>query len=198
MDLNTHIRYLKCERHITNRCVGMHAAFSLHSLICMSNIKRETTVFCVRSFLERVWRNIQQFLFCKHNSLHGSVSFLRNQYSLKWSRNSSPFLEPKDWLPCTQGPATGHHSGSDVSSPYKIPPSSLRSVLIFSWNLRLSFSKRSLPFRFSDKNFVTTYCLFCACYVPHPSTFWFDHYHNIWWKAQFMKLVVIQTSSVSL
>jgi len=46
-------------------------------------------------------------------------------------------------------------------------------------------SELSLPFRFSDKNFVCISHLSRACYTPLPShTLSFDHPNNIWWSSQ--------------
>jgi len=60
----------------------------------------------------------------------------------------------------------------------------LRSIPILSSHLRLDLPS-SLPFRFSDQNFLCMYHLFHACYITRPShPSWFDHPNNIWWSVQ--------------
>jgi hypothetical protein len=41
--------------------------------------------------------------------------------------------------------------------------------------------------------------LFHACYMPRPShPPWVDHPNNIWWRAQVLKLLMMQSSPASL
>jgi hypothetical protein len=56
----------------------------------------------------------------------------------------------------------------------------------------------SLPFRFSDQNFVCVSDLPHACYITRPSRpSWFNHPNNIYWSLQVMKLLIMQSSPVS-
>jgi hypothetical protein len=59
-------------------------------------------------------------------------------------------------------------------------------------------SEWSLPFRFSDQSFVYILHLSDACYMHRTShSPWFDHYNNIWWSVQVMKLLTMQSSPAS-
>jgi hypothetical protein len=67
------------------------------------------------------------------------------------------------------------------SAPFH--PVSLRSILTLP-------SEWSLPFRFSDQNFVYISQLFHVCCVPYPFNPWFGHPNNMWWSVQVMKLLI--------
>jgi hypothetical protein len=52
-------------------------------------------------------------------------------------------------------------------------------------------SEWSLPFKFSDQNFVCVSHLSHACYIlcqSNPPCF--DHPNNVWWSVQVMKLLI--------
>jgi hypothetical protein len=56
----------------------------------------------------------------------------------------------------------------------------------------------SLPFRFSDLNFVRIFHLSHACYMPrptHPPRF--DHPNNTWWSVNVMKPLIMQSCQAS-
>jgi len=65
-------------------------------------------------------------------------------------------------------------------------PVSLRSVLILSSHLCLSYSKWFLPFRVSNDSVVC---------ISHPP--WLNHPNSIWWKVQVVKLQILQPSPAS-
>jgi hypothetical protein len=75
---------------------------------------------------------------------------------------------------------------------------SLRSILILSFYLHLGSSKWSLPFRFSTQKVCMLFSLPHACPMSRPShPSWLDHPNNIWWSVQFIKLLIMQSSSAS-
>jgi hypothetical protein len=75
------------------------------------------------------------------------------------------------------------YSMSLINPVHFLPPFlSLRSVLTLSSNIRLDL--RSGPL---SQNLVWILNLHRACYIPCPSHSWSDH--NIWWRAQVMKLL---------
>jgi len=74
--------------------------------------------------------------------------------------------------------------------------SKIYSIIIF---LSMSkSSKRSLPSRFPNQNFVHISHLFHACYMCCPShPPWFDHPNNILWSVQLMNRLIMQSSPAS-
>jgi len=59
-------------------------------------------------------------------------------------------------------------------------------------------SEWSLPFRFSNQNFVYISHLSLACYIPplsHP--LWLHHLDNIWWRIQAVKLLIMHSYPAS-
>jgi len=71
---------------------------------------------------------------------------------------------------------------------------SLRSILILSSHLCLGLSI-SLPYRVSNRHFVSSSRLFHSCYMhclSHPLTYGLPN--NIWWSVKVMKLLNMQSS----
>jgi len=71
------------------------------------------------------------------------------------------------------------------------------------YNTVLSFMPRSskyfLPLRFSDQNSGYISHLLHACYMPRPShSPLFYHHNNTWGRIQIIKLLILQSSPVSL
>jgi len=63
-------------------------------------------------------------------------------------------------------------------------------------NIILPSTLWSLPFRFSDQNFVYISHLSHACYMPRPShPPWLDHPNRIRWSLRVMKLLIMLSSS---
>jgi len=56
----------------------------------------------------------------KSKNVHNQESFSRRWWSLKWSRNSPPFLTPERSFPCSQGPTTGTYPEPAESNPRPI------------------------------------------------------------------------------
>jgi len=75
-------------------------------------------------------------------------------------------MELEGSLPCSQQPSTGPYSEPDCSSPH-LAILKIHSNIIFLSTPRSS--KWSLPFKFSDQNFVLISHLFIACYMPRLS-----------------------------
>jgi hypothetical protein len=106
-------------------------------------------------------------------------------------------MEPEGSLPRSQGP--GHWSPFRArwiqSTPFH-PVSKILSNIILPSTPRSS--EWSLPFMFSDEDFVLISHSSRACYVPQPShPPWFGHRNNIWWSLQVMKLLILQSSPAS-
>jgi hypothetical protein len=67
----------------------------------------------------------------------------------------------------------------------------VRTVLLF----MPRSSEWSLLFRLPNQNFICILYLPCACYMPHPSNPpWSDNRNNMWWRAQILKLLIMQLS----
>jgi hypothetical protein len=68
--------------------------------------------------------------------------------------------------------------------------SKIHFIIILSSTLRSS--NWSLPFKFSNENFVCISHLSCVCYMPHLSNSpWLYHSNYIWWSVQVMKLLIM-------
>jgi len=101
-------------------------------------------------------------------------TFLPENLILSCSWNSPPFMEFEGLLPHSQELSTRLSRGRWIQSTYQILFSE------DSFNIILSSLPRppkwSLPFMFSDCNYVCISHLTHACYMPQP------YHHNIWWS----------------
>ena len=68
---------------------------------------------------------------------------------------------------------------SILSTP--LYPTSWRSILILSYQLRLVFPSGLFPPGFSHQNPVCTSPVRHTCYTPRPSFSSFDHWNTTWW-----------------
>jgi len=91
-----------------------------------------------------------------------------------------------------------HWSLSSVSCIQSTPFHNifLKSILILSSHLLIVLPNRSHHFRFPNQNTVCISHLSCECYMPRQSHLpWFVHPINILWRAQVVKLLIMQSSS---
>jgi hypothetical protein len=92
-------------------------------------------------------------------------------------------MEPGGSLPHSQDPATCPYSEAAQSSQWP-HPTSLRSILILSCNLRLGLPSGRLPSG-HPSNILYAHIFPHTCYMPRPShSSRFDYPNNIWWWVQ--------------
>jgi hypothetical protein len=85
---------------------------------------------------------------------------------------------------------------SQMNPTHTFSPYFLRSVVILTSHLRLA--RPSDLFSLSFPKVVCISRLSHACYMFQPSRpSWFIHPNNIWWSAQVMKLLIMQSSLAS-
>lgn len=102
--------------------------------------------------------------------LHGTEFFLKSKQLLSLTRSTPHFMEPTHLLSCSEEFVTD-------SYPYPYPPPNLVNAIPYYFfkipsNVILpcmpGYSKWSLPFRFTNQNFVCISHLFRSCYMPCP------------------------------
>ena len=101
-------------------------------------------------------------------------------------------MVPERSLPCSLGPAT-----SLCPEPYKSTLWPQSSLLKIYFNIILPSTPKSSKWPLSLKCLTKPLYapLLCphTCYIPRPSpTYWFDQPNNIWWRAQIMRLLIVQ------
>jgi hypothetical protein len=100
--------------------------------------------------------------------------FMRSQYSLSWSGNFSPHVEPEDSVPCSQQPLVLSHVKEVHTPKFRF----FKTDLNISRRLRLGFSSGLFHSSFQ------TSILFSyphSCYIHRPSHFSCrDHANDVW------------------
>jgi hypothetical protein len=99
-------------------------------------------------------------------------------------------MESRSWLPCSQEPATGPYPGLNISRPHPYPhlfKIHFNSIL----SSTLSSYRRSLPFKYSDWNFVWIWHVPCLLHAWPISSSLIDHPNNIRPTVQIMKLLIV-------
>jgi hypothetical protein len=100
--------------------------------------------------------------------------FMRSQYSLSWSGNFSPYIEPEDSVPCSQQPLVLSHVKHVHTTKFFFFKTDINIYI----RLRLGFSSGFFHSSFQT-NILLSYPH--SCYVHRPSHFSYrDHANGVW------------------